>query len=509
MKILIVEPTDSKLMARSLELRGNTLEPYACEILAAYLEKNVDNINVEVIQQRDLSDIDLIDVITGKDPDIIGFSVLTCNYPQALKLSKAIKRRNEKIIIVFGGQHPSIDVESVIDNSYVDFVVFGEGEITFKELVYSIKNKRNNYSEIEGLAYKENGQSKINRPRKRISNLDELPYAKRSLEIIFDSKNWNICYPSSKNQTGVVQLQYSRGCNDNCSFCITPHVWNKQTTPVRGNKVTYRSPDNVVNEILEIRKNNIHPETRSAINFFYFNDVTFNSNKTKMRALCKEIIKNNLHQPHENISNFSGHTKSSIHWFCLVKVGIDDLDAKLLSDAGCSKIGVGIESFDEEIVKKKYGKKYNMENVEKTLINCDKYGIINRVYIVIGSPWESQESIKKIKKKILEYPVDHIRVAFAVPYKGSPAYASGLWEMEDGITEEDMTEDKPVVKCKNYTRNELIEIRDELVISFYNSVEYRNRVANKKERFPFLEESYQAFDEELQSLSSGKINIFK
>ncbi len=512
MYIILVEPTDIGYMTRTLELRGNTLEPYACEIIASYVETELGKygVHVEVMQQGEIDKLKFVDAICKDEPDIVGFSVLTCNYKYSLKLARAVKRRlKEKVKIVFGGQHPSLDPEEVIKEDVVDFVVFGEGEITFKELVHTIKEGQNQFFSIEGLVYKDDPQlkSKEFRVRDRIENLDILPEAKRYARFMHGSKNWNLSYPSFELQTGVVQVQYSRGCSAHCSFCVTPEVWCNKTKPVNNEKVTFRNHELLIKEIITIRNNYLTSNGKS-INFFYFNDVTFNHNRNKMRDLCNAIINSNLHKPHDRYNLFSmrDDIDKYIHWFCLARIGINKEDAKLLADAGCSKIGFGVESFNEKIVKDCYDKSYNFKNISETLKNTDDVGIINRVYIVIGSPWESYETLNEIKEGLLNNPIDQIRVAFAVPYKGSPASKKSDWILTTDNYDE-MSENKPVVKCHNLSEKQLIDARQKIIFDFYNSNTYRDRVKNKIERFPFLKTSYDAFDKELKSLSGNRIKI--
>ena len=113
----------------------------------------------------------LLDIIKEENPDLIGFSVLSFNYPEALEIAKFIKE-NFDIKIIFGGVHAILIPEEVIKNNEVDIVCLGEGELVLKELLDNSLNCKN----IKGIWYKQNGKTIKNEKRRLIEELDSIPF---------------------------------------------------------------------------------------------------------------------------------------------------------------------------------------------------------------------------------------------------------------------------------------------------------------------------------------------
>jgi len=497
--IVLVEPTNADEMNPSLQLRGNTLEPYAIESIASYLEHAGFN-NVHVLQQYLLSDDDLLRQIAEIHPGVVGFSVLSRDYQRALKLARELKQQSPAVFIVFGGYHPTLNIHDTLSNDCVDFVVVGEGEITFRDLCLSLIKHDGGLENIPGIAYKKNADITINPPRKRFADLDSLPLAKRNTELLQRSRNWNLAYPAPLNQRAVAQIGFSRGCPFQCSFCVSPLLWCKGTDPAGVGAVTYRSARQVVEEIKMLKE-------QYGVNFIYFNDLTINASEERLRELCRTMIEHGLHDSKHDTSG-PDDIQKNIHWFCLAKIGMSAELASLMAQAGCSKIGFGIESFYKQGQREMRKPYKGYEEIKETLENTDAAGIINRGYIILGWPHETEESITATIDGLLSTKVDQIRVAYFTPFPGTDLYAEykkNYLLMEENYSKFDG--DTPVVKCEQLTKNDLIAARKRIITSFYNSPLYHQRCRDKIRRFPRLRESYRSFAEELFDLSKGTINL--
>lgn len=497
--IILVEPTNVKFMSPSLLLRGNTLEPYAIESIGAYLLDNGYN-NIHIIQQYSLTDEELIQKIIAVAPLIVGFSVLSCDYSRILSIASKIKNRLPKVYIVFGGYHPTLNIQETLENDCVDFVVFGEGEITFYELVSAIIHKSRDYDQIDGLAYKKDSKIIVNKPRCRINNLDVLPSTIRYKEILTRSRNWNLSYPSPSEQTGVAQISFSRGCPFHCSFCASPLLWNKASSREKHSPITFRSAGNVIDE-LKVLKN------KFKMNFIYFNDLTINASERRLQELCEAIIESGLHNP-ELDANREIDVRDNIHWFCLAKIGLSAETSELMAKAGCSKIGFGIESFYKDGYTEMHKPYKGFNDIKATLGYTDSVGIINRAYIILGWQNETLDSIQATIEGLLSTKVDQIRVAYFTPFPGTELYNE--LKNKNLLIERDYSKfdgDSPVVKCLNISTQDLVESRTKIIKSFYNSPVYLERCKNKIKRFPRLYNSYKHFADELFELSHGEINL--
>ncbi len=117
--------------------------------------------------------------IDFKKFDVVGISTDTTRHRQALQLAKRAKVRG--CTVVMGGPHPGFVDEEILSTRRVDFVVHGEGEVTFSELVAALEKRDGNFHSIQGISFFSNGQLVRTPPRPFMENLDSLPPPARHL----------------------------------------------------------------------------------------------------------------------------------------------------------------------------------------------------------------------------------------------------------------------------------------------------------------------------------------
>ncbi|PLS02810.1 B12-binding domain-containing radical SAM protein [Neobacillus cucumis] len=141
-------------------------------------------------------------------PDVIGFSCYIWNIEETLKVVNMLKKVDPSILIVLGGPEVTYDtVEWMEKNPDVDFIVIGEGEQTFKQLLNEISTSKE-YRNVHGIAYRENGQVKTTLQMNKL-DLKELPSPYRFPEDISDLGK------------RVTYIETSRGCPFSCQFCLS------------------------------------------------------------------------------------------------------------------------------------------------------------------------------------------------------------------------------------------------------------------------------------------------
>lgn len=466
-RVILIEPLKNFWEPRKF-IRYSSLEPIGIEYVGAVVRRA--GYEVMILQQRENSIEELLKRILIYTPEIVGFSVMTYNFDFALDLARRIKLYNSKIYTVFGGYHPSACPEIVADKN-IDFVVIGEGERTFVELLDTL-NSDGDIIKVRGIAYWDAGLQ-INEPRERIENLDELPFPLRDKEILKDCKIKGLSYPAPSKQKSVCQITYSRGCPYNCIFCNSSQIWGRQ--------VLWRSPKNLVDEIE-------HLQREFGTNMFFFTDLTFDLNKMKIYELCTDIRTRRI----------------EINWFAMCR--IDHMDNNLLiamKEAGCSKISYGIDSFNiKTLATIKHSQNVDLAKMKSTIKLTSDLGFIVRIYMIIGYPhiWEDKEHLCEIKEILKTLPIDDLRISFLTPFPGTPLYEE--FKREDLLLTEDLSKyssDEPIVKVKGLPPKELIEERKRIFKEFYNSKEYEMRKKDKLRRFPHLKQSYEEFSEFLYS----------
>ena len=198
MRIALVQPN-----ARTLQ--GVTYVPLGLLYVSALLIKAGHSVK---IFDRNL-DFFVFHKLKKFRPDLIGISALTgSSLLDALKISKFAKQMFGKDFpIIWGGVHPSLLPSQTLENKYIDYVVIGEAEYSFLELVEALEKKRDLRS-IKGIGFKgENNNIVITERRELIMDLDQLP--KLPWHLINTKKYFRF----------DISIVTSRGCPYNCAFC--------------------------------------------------------------------------------------------------------------------------------------------------------------------------------------------------------------------------------------------------------------------------------------------------
>ncbi|MHA2289800.1 MAG: B12-binding domain-containing radical SAM protein, partial [Promethearchaeota archaeon] len=190
--------------------------PYSILFIADYLLKR--NVDVQIFDLRFDKLSQVYDAISDGEPKFVGISVMTG--PQirnALKTSESIKKQFNKIKIVWGGVHSTILPTQTLQSDLIDFVIRGEGEKAYYELV---SGKELNH--IKGLSFKK-GKKIFHNPNSDILTSPEI----NDLSI-----PWNLIEPKRYVRNGNFNAITSRGCPFRCAFCYNTlynNVWRGWT----------------------------------------------------------------------------------------------------------------------------------------------------------------------------------------------------------------------------------------------------------------------------------------
>jgi len=153
--------------------------PYGIIQLAAYLEREVKGVQLEVLdcnaEKVDWKDMEKR--IASSNPDIVvASSLATCNTYAVVRTLETRKRFAPNALTVTGGQHFTATAqESLAAYPEIDFIVRGEGERTFAELV-KCSGEKSSLAQINGLSFRQDWKIVHNPPRSLIENLEDLPF---------------------------------------------------------------------------------------------------------------------------------------------------------------------------------------------------------------------------------------------------------------------------------------------------------------------------------------------
>src|SRR4030065_1398013 len=170
MKILLINPAPSG----TLKAAGFLFPPLGLLYIAAYVEKGGHQVVV-----RDLAVRKKKEEIDFKKYDIVGISTDTTRHCQALQLAK--KAKGSGCAVVMGGPHPGYVDEEILSTKRVDFIVHGEGEMTFSELAAALQTNDGKFHSIQGISFISKDQIVRTPPRAFVENLDSLPLPARHL----------------------------------------------------------------------------------------------------------------------------------------------------------------------------------------------------------------------------------------------------------------------------------------------------------------------------------------
>ena len=327
-------------------------------------------------------------------PDVVGLSVMTFQRHTAKKIIALVRKLRPAARIVVGGYDPSLAPEAYTDSELVDFIVRGEGEITFRELLRALENKAG-YGHIPGLSYRCGKQFTHNDDR-LVSRLDSGPIGlpNRGARVLSG-------YTMIGRQVDVVET--SRGCTFDCSFCSIIEMLGR-------NFHTY-SFDLVLADIRDAQKHGARA--------IFLVDDNITLNVPRFEALCRAIVDARLN----TIDYMVQAMTSSI-------ANHGERLAPLMRKAGFRYVFLGIENIlDEDLaflraVSKNTGRDGGQKS--NATIKAIDYLHRNRMFVVggliVGNPDDTRESIEANLEFARRY-VDWPYIQHPTPYPKTPMTA--------------------------------------------------------------------------------------
>jgi len=322
--------------------------PMSLSYLAGVLEHNGHEVHILDLLVSRYSKEKIKNKIEEYQPDIVGVTSVTLNYPVASDILKYTKSVDKDIITIIGGPHVTFaPVETLTEAPWIDIVVKGEGEMTMLDIVSGKK-----LADIDGIAYRDSG-IKITPERRLIENLDELPPPAKHL------------FPLSRYLALDVHASIltGRGCPFNCIFCVG--------SKMGGRRVRYRNPKLIVDEVEQA--------VASGFREINFEDDHLTLNHQHLNALCDEIIARGL----------------KFNWSAFSRV--DTVNPEILrkmKQAGCTWLLYGVESGNQEILDI-IKKKITLEKVKEAVGMAKEAGINIIASFIIGLPGETVETLKQ------------------------------------------------------------------------------------------------------------------
>ncbi|MEW6363089.1 MAG: radical SAM protein [Acidobacteriota bacterium] len=353
--------------------RGSLQPPLGVLYLGAVLEENGFQVGIIDAHVERLTYAGLAGRVSEVGPKIVGISFCTDNRFEAFQTISEIRKALPKVPLVVGGPHPSLAAQDTLENiSGIDYVVQGEGEVSFLKLVRAILGNKEEVSGIAGVSYRKNGNIVHNPGHEFILDLDKVPFPARHL-IPWKKYNFTMEVPGRGALRGGT-IMASRGCPFTCNFCSSAEMW--------GRKVRFRTPANIVQEIQLMKE-------KLGVQALWYLDDVFAIKKQHAMDLCKAMVE----------------AKLDIPWICEIRVDIVDFELlETLKNTGCYCVGFGVESGSQRVLDRVVHKKIKVEKVRQVRDWCQKLGLISNPFFIYSHPDETEEDLRMTLDLIKSFP---------------------------------------------------------------------------------------------------------
>jgi anaerobic magnesium-protoporphyrin IX monomethyl ester cyclase len=361
---IVLTTLNAKFIHTALSLR----------LLKAYTEAEYD-VEIREYTIKDPS-LNIVTDLYDKNADVIGFSCYIWNIEKTIEIVKMLKKVKPELKIVLGGPEVSFDIAHWMEQvPEVDFIVFNEGEETFKHLLDEITGSQK-YHLVFGASYRKDEEIIVNPPRPNIK-LNTIPTAYRFQE---DINNLN---------KRIVYFETSRGCPFSCSFCLSSVEVG----------VRYFDIERVKADLLFLIEN--------GAKLIKFIDRTFNIRRNYALEIFQFLIDN--------------------HQGCVFQFEItaDIMRPEVLeflnthAPPGVFRFEIGVQSTNDatnELVKRKQ----NFEKLSRTVRMIKEGGKIDQhLDLIAGLPEENYESFKKTFNDVFEMRPEELQLGFLKMLRGT------------------------------------------------------------------------------------------
>jgi radical SAM superfamily enzyme YgiQ (UPF0313 family) len=325
--------------------------------------------------------------------DIIGFSVVTNQWPYTKKLATWARKATDAPLVC-GGIHTMAAGEEILQSKLFDYIIRGEAEEAFAEFVDRL-SKNQDPSGLNNLGYMLNGSSRFN-PLRPLPDLKKLPFKDYDIfdfQKIIDAKN------------GWTGLMASRGCPFSCTYCFNHQLVSNYRQDLgcsfKGlNYIRHFEVNQMIKEIEYLLQNYRN------ISMFILDDDLFTFYREYVKQFCAAYKK---------ISSLPFVVNAHVGFF-------DEKRARYLADANCSIVKFGVESGSERIRRRILQRRMKNEKIISALETAHLYGLHTSIFLMIGLPDETRADVMATIRLMARARPGRYRWSFFFPFPGTKAY---------------------------------------------------------------------------------------
>lgn len=402
-KLLLLPPMDLAYMGATLLAKGNSV-------------KIIDS------DARLFGADELYQEVKEYGPEAVIAGVALPNLYQDCQMLKEMRAYTSARIFAKTNISFAPVLKEICQRSLADMCIYGESDIAIDDIIQG-REKR-------GAAYFQGPEFKVEE-NIIVEDLDALPLPARGL---LPNDKYHYVLLGER----VTTMQTSRGCPYPCAYyCPYPLV--------QGRSWRSRSPAHVVREIEDIVANH-------RIDKILFRDATFTLDKERVRNICRLLAEK----------------KINISWWCETRVDCLDYELmRLMKEAGCRGMNIGVETGDPELMRKQAKVGLTIEKLNLIIKSARELKLKLHLLLMIGLPEETRASLYKTYRLIRNLKPESIGVCIVTPYPGSALYEQA--RQKGWIESEDWTRfggHCPVMHTDNFSVKDLSRAHRMIVQGF-------------------------------------------
>ena len=329
--------------------------------------------------------------------DIIGFSVVTNQWPYAAKLA-AWARQGTRAVLVCGGIHTMAAGREILQSGAFDYIIRGEAEDALVEFVEKIQRDQD-VSQVKNLGFRQGSAVRLN-PLRALPDVQRLPFKDYEIfefQNIIDAKN------------GWVGLMASRGCPFSCTYCfnhqLVSQYRNDLNCSFKGlNYIRHFAVDQLMDEIQYLQDNYRN------ISMFILDDDLFTFYRPYVEQFCRA---------YQSTSRLPFVVNAHVGFF-------DENRARCLAQAGCRIVKFGVESGSERVRSQILQRRMKNHKIIKAIDMAHRQSLHTSVFLMIGLPGETYDDVMATIRLMAEAKPGRYRWSFFFPFPGTKAHEISL-----------------------------------------------------------------------------------
>lgn len=408
--------------------------------------KNAEQVELVVKEYTINHNLDLIlQSLYQEKAAVVAFSCYIWNVHEILTIAKELYKVAPKVHIWLGGPEVSYDSRKVLEeNSFLEGIIQGEGEVTFYELVKIWKEYNNDYRDISGIIYRDECGRLHQNPVRPLMSMDDLPFVYQDL---------------SRFENKILYYETSRGCPFSCSYCLSSI----------DKSVRFRGMGLVESELQFFLDNEV-----SQVKFI---DRTFNCKRDRSLAIWNYIVE------HDNgITNFHFEVAADL-------IGEEELEVFRQMRPGLIQLEIGLQSTNPETIRE-IRRVMDIDKLRETMLTIRSFHNIHQhLDLIAGLPYEDFVTFKQSFNDAYEMKPNQLQLGFLKVLKGS---YMGEQAKNYQIQYQDV-QPYEVLSTKWITYDEILALKkiEEMVEVYYNSAQFEHVL---RYLIPFFESAYAFYE---------------